>query len=121
MKTSRFLFIFFLLLAISCTPDDYPSFVTVINNSEHNITLIVVVDTKTDYHVINEKGNKLIEKGTSKTFEIRIGELPNDFIVCVEAEDISELMCTVKFTLNQDNKIFFTWGGENPSIWQPKR
>ncbi|MDR2581759.1 MAG: hypothetical protein LBC85_12320 [Fibromonadaceae bacterium] len=122
MKISRFFLIILLLLVISCDTAYYgPAFVTVTNNSEHNITRVMVGDVDANLTIVNEASNELIAKsGGSKTFEVSGKNIPGKFIVCVEAEDTSEPMCTVRFALRESDKIFFTWGGDNSSVWQSR-
>jgi len=83
------------------------------NNSEHNITRLVVVNTNTDEVVTDEKGNELVAKnGNSKIFEH-----PNtDFIACIEVEGTLEPICTTWFGACADN---FIWNGSYDHYWVP--
>ena len=119
MKINRFLLILILLLVFSCSEIDYgPAFVTITNNSDYNITRVRIGNLGTNIIVAEEIDNKLIAKGGSKTFEVSGKELSGKFIACVEAEDVSELMCTITFNLHESDKVFFTWGGDNSSLWR---
>lgn len=125
MKIRLFLLIFLLLQVISCEPEDYyrAAYITIINNSEHNITWVTVVNAKTGYPAVSDRHDKLIEKDSSKTFEIwyEVGDYDGgDYTVCLKTEGTSEFMCVAKFSLNEDQKISFIWGGDNSSIWLPR-
>jgi hypothetical protein len=120
MKINRFLLILILLQIISCDSLEYgPAYVIITNNNEHNITSVTIGDVKRNFVIVDEKANDLIAKGgNSKTFEVSGEEIPGDFIVCIEAEDTPERMCSVTFYLDESYKIFFTWGGDKSSKWQ---
>ena len=116
--------IMFTMALISCI-DPPSSFVKITNNSERNITWVVIVDMKTGYAVANEKGNELIAKnGGSNSFEpsgLYGSGSSGKYIACVKAEEISDFMCTATFTLKQDDDSkAFVWNGSGDSVWQAK-
>jgi len=107
MKINRFLFLLFPI--ISCTIEEQPAFITVTNNNEYDIIWVAVVDARTSYPIVSERHDKLIEKGSSKTFKIKGEELAGEFTVCVKTENTSEFICTVKFILYGDDKKSFIY------------
>jgi hypothetical protein len=121
MRTTFFklLFLASTMLITSCYNfEHYPIKIT--NNSEYNITWVVIVDTDAKKEVINKKDNELIAKnGGSKTFAV--DNDVNYFIVCVEAEDTSEPMCTATRDggNGMDDEVSVSWNGSNSSGWVP--
>jgi len=102
------------------------AYVEITNNSEYNITRVVVIETKTGNAVINETNDELIAKnGSSKSFNINEGveKLKNGyFIACIDIENTSEPMCTTTFFVARccvEQTISLTWDGGNNSNWLP--
>jgi len=93
--------------------------VKITNRSEHNITWVVIVDTKTGNVITDEKDNELIAKnGGSRTFEL--GDMRNPFIACVEAEDTLEPICTTVRDWNASGgRRSIAWIGPDASNWLP--
>jgi len=98
-----------------------PSQVKITNNSEYNITRVVIAKAYTSLMIVDEKYDKLIAKGgNTKTFDIIQEETEDYFIACVEAEDTSGLMCTAEFYLDYHSSSSFVWGGnDNSPAWYP--
>jgi hypothetical protein len=126
--SKHFLFLFAILasaLAISCERFcmDY---VEIINNSEHNITCVMIINSETGYVTFSERDDELIAKnGGSKTFE------PNSDknIVCVQAEDTSGFMCAltpitlksyVSYNCSASKTRTLVWNGSDDPAWQPQ-
>jgi len=125
MKFFKYLFFASTILATSCPLFyglDY--YVKITNNSEHNITSVVVIDLDEKKVILNEKDNELIApNGNSKSFKIKIDQ-EDDAIACLEAEDTSEPMCSIKFTLVYEGSGYskppsLTWNGLKSSGWVP--
>jgi len=124
--TKRILFLFAILAAvftISCSGGENYDYVRVINNSDYNITWMVVIDVETGSPVLSERDDKLIAKnGGSKSYDP--GSCWNDtknLIVCVQAEDTSELMCSnVKSGCNDRSgkEILLIWTGKDDPKWK---
>jgi hypothetical protein len=101
---------------------DYRDTIEITNYSEHNITRVVVKDTRTGEVFEYNKDDELIAKnGGSKRFGID-GTL--DFIVCVEAENISEPFCTAFIRVGarpgtDSSIIFIAWNGPDNPVWVP--
>jgi len=104
------------MLIASCFWYPDPNFYAKItNNSEHNITRVVIMNRYSDVK-ISESGNELIAKnGGSKTYNT--SGIPG-FIVCVEAENALEPECTVILSSDEDTK-YITWNGNGGSGWVP--
>jgi len=96
--------------------------IRITNNSEYNITRVIIINTeatKTESIVVDEKDNELIAKnGSSKTFNIGSAGPPWKPIACVEAEDTLEPICTLY--LNNSNITWnITWNGNDSPDWLP--
>jgi len=106
---------------ISCDIWDTDS-VKIINNSEYNITWVVIIDTETGYAVVSKRDDELIAKnGGFKAFK-GMGKLS----ACVKAEDTQELMCTAALTLrggvNHPGKtITIFWNGSGDPEWHSQQ
>jgi len=111
------------VLIMACNFDTglTPSRVKITNNSEHNITRVVIVDADDGFMIVDERDNELIAKnGNTKTFKVRGEEISGNFIACVEAEDTLGLMCTTMFYLYHDSSKSFIWAGNDSSPeWYP--
>jgi len=118
-KLFKYLFLASTLLIAACPllskDDDYfcSTGLKITNDSEHNITRLVVVNTDTDEVVADEKNNELVAKnGGSKIFEH-----PNTMlIVCIEAEGTLEPICTTRLGPCADD---FIWNGSYDNYWVP--
>ncbi len=110
-----------MVLIMACDPGLTPSRVKITNNSEHNITRVVIANAETGFMIVDKRDNELIAKnGNSKIFDVRGEEIPGEFITCVEAEDTSGLMCTAMFNLFFDSSKSFIWAGNDSSPqWYP--
>jgi len=120
--SKRFLFLLAsTALITACYPPTEPSQVKITNNSEYNITRVVIAKENTSLMIVDERNDKLIAKGGNvRTFDVRGEETGDRFIACVEAEDTSELMCTAAFYLHYDSSKSFVWGGnDNSPAWYP--
>jgi hypothetical protein len=119
MKFFKYLFLASTMLVVSCPlNDDFDgpcsTGLKVINNSEHNITRLVIVNTNTDEVVTDVKNNELVAKGDSKMFE---HPQINGFIVCIETEGTLEPVCTYEVGPCAD---LFIWNGSYDSNeWFP--
>jgi len=123
------------MLAVACTwldqklNPDY-GYVKITNNSEHNITSVVVIDLGKEKVILNEKDNELISpNGNSKSFKVKEKDLYErggiDVIACLEAEDTSELMCSTRLKLicgvNCNKRTTLIWNGSNDPAWQTQQ
>ncbi|MDR2731971.1 MAG: hypothetical protein LBB36_02000, partial [Fibromonadaceae bacterium] len=80
----------------------------VINESEHDITSVVIRTWDgTDYYVSIEYDELISKKGDSRSFSIPDRVLPPNPLICVKAENRPKLDC-IKF-----NKPSYTWDGRD--------
>jgi hypothetical protein len=115
------------VFTISCEPllyCDSCDHVEIINNSEYNITQVIIIDSKKGNAIVSEIGDQIIVKnGGSKSYSGTGSERSNS-IVCVKSEDNSKLMCSPEFFFYCETEISITttfiWNGSNDPAWQPQ-
>jgi len=124
--TKRILFLFAILAAvftISCEYEHYHfDYVKVINNSDYNITWVVLIDVETGSPILSERDDKLIAKnGGTKSYtpcELGCWDGTINLIVCVQAEDISEFMCSNVKSRCNSSEVILIWTGKDDPKWK---
>ena len=118
----RVLLLLVAVLTIGCPgPPEWPYLViTIINNSEHNITWVIIMNDD-GYAYLSERNNELIAKnGGSYSYDMGSRRYYSNLIVCMKAEDTPEFMCVDEFELKDEETKAFIWNGSGDSVWQAK-
>lgn len=111
------------VFTISCIDGHCCDYVKIINKSEHNITWVVAINANTGYVVVSKRGDELIAKNSESESFKGNGKL----MICVKAENYSELMCAPTLSLycgmcgkNEGKRdVALVWYGDNDPSWQP--